>query len=121
MFAEGGDDVFFGAAGDDTIFGAAGDDTLIGGDGDDVLYGQGGNDELIGSAGADTFVLQKAPGTDTIVEFTAQDFIGLLGSLTYGDLSFSGNDIILNSTSQVLATLTGVDATTLDASQFVSV
>ncbi|NJK37543.1 MAG: DUF839 domain-containing protein [Oscillatoriales cyanobacterium SM2_3_0] len=106
--AKGGDDVIYGGAGNDQIGGKAGNDKLYGdigndeiwGDqGDDLIDGGAGNDTLHGdsgnlSGGADIFVLAVGEGTDTIVDFEiGLDLIGLAGGLTFGDLSFSGNEI----------------------------
>ena len=69
-----------------------------------------------------SFVLAAGEGTDTITDFTTStDLIGLADGLGLGDLTFSGNDIILTSTSEILATLTGVDTTTLIEDNFVTV
>ena len=43
----------------------------------------------------------------------------LSGGVGFNDLTFSGNDILYNS--EVLATLTGVDTTTLTSSDFTTV
>ncbi|OZH54849.1 hypothetical protein AFK68_08240, partial [Hydrocoleum sp. CS-953] len=66
----------------------------------------------------DVFVLAAGNGTDTITDFQTPDEIGLSGGIGFSDLSFSGNNIILTSSSEVLATLTGVDTTTLTSSDF---
>ena len=134
-----GDDSLFGGQGFDTLYGGNGEDTLIGGNGKDILIGGNGNDilrgevgkdtliggmgddVLTGGNGRDTFVLVVGEGTDTITDFSSQDWIGLAGGLGIGDLSFAGNDIIYTDTNEVLATLTGIDTTNLNNSQFVLV
>ncbi|HEY9615397.1 MAG TPA: alkaline phosphatase PhoX [Microcoleaceae cyanobacterium] len=109
-----------GGNGADELTGFVGDDTLVGGNGKDTLRGNRGDDVLTGGNGKDVFVLAKGEGTDTITDFgTGPDVIGLAGGLTFGDLSFSGNNILVASTNEVLATLTGVDTTTLTARDFV--
>ncbi|MGB3189233.1 MAG: hypothetical protein WBB43_07360 [Limnoraphis sp.] len=80
-----------------------------------------GNDILTGGNGPDVFVLAAGNGTDTITDFANPDDIGLAGGLSFSDLSFSGNNIILTSTSEVLATLVGVDTTSLTSSDFMTV
>jgi hypothetical protein len=71
--------------------------------------------------GPDVFVLGAGNGTDTITDFKTPDVIGLSGGLSFSDLTLSGNNVILTSTSEVLATLVGVNATSLTANNFVSV
>jgi Ca2+-binding RTX toxin-like protein len=130
----GGDDLIYGGdgndrlggkAGNDKLYGEAGDDQIWGDDGDDLLRGGLGNDTLTGDdfsggQGSDTFVLAVGEGTDTIVDFeVGTDFIGLAGGLVFGQLSFSGSQIIFNS--ETLATLSGVNTTTLTEASFVPV
>jgi len=112
-------DTIFGNQGNDTIFGNQGNDILLGGNGRDILRGDLGDDILTGGNATDTFVLAAGEGTDTITDFSNNDLIGLAGGLSFGDLSFSGEDILFGS--EVLATVTGIDATTLSSSDFVIV
>ncbi len=117
-----GNDSLKGNSGNDWLIGREGNDTLLGGKGNDELNGDVGNDELTGGKGADTFVLTAEEGTDTITDFgDGLDLIGLSSGIGFSDLSFSGMDIILTSTSEVLATLTGVDTTTLTAEDFTTI
>ena len=113
-----GKDLLDGGNGRDLLDGGAGNDILLGGVGKDTLTGGKGNDILTGGKGKDTFVLALGDGTDTITDFSAQDLIGLAGGLGIGDLSFVGNDIIVADTSEVLATLTGVNTASLNSNQF---
>jgi Ca2+-binding RTX toxin-like protein len=114
-----GNDLISGGNGADDLYGGAGDD-ILGGDGNDngsdLLDGGLGNDTLTGGNGPDIFVLAAGEGTDTITDWEEPDLIGLSGSLTFNDLTFSGSDILYNS--EILATLTGVDTTTLTSSDF---
>ena len=106
-----------GGNGKDTLIGGSNDDTLDGGNGKDILNGGAGNDIVTGGNGKDTFVLAAGEGTDTITDFgNGPDVIGLAGGLTFLDLSFTGSDIIFGS--ETLATLTGIDTTTLTESNF---
>jgi Ca2+-binding RTX toxin-like protein len=133
-----GNDSLNGANGNDSLIGNAGDDTLIGGSGTDFLVGSAGNDLLNGDNGSDTlrgglgsdtltggnnqdiFVFANGEGIDTITDFKlGSDQIGLTGGLTFGNLSFSGNQIRIGS--DVLVVLTGVNTNTLTASNFVVV
>jgi len=133
-----GNDILIGGRGNDSLIGNAGNDTLIGGNGTDFLVGSAGNDLLDGGNGNDTltgglgtdtltdgngqdiFVFASGEGIDTITDFKlGTDQIGLAEGLTFGNLSFSGNEIRIGS--EVLAVLTGVNTNTLTASNFVAV
>jgi Ca2+-binding RTX toxin-like protein len=115
-----GNDILFGYAGNDTLIGGNGTDFLLGSAGDDLLDGGNGSDTLRGGLGEDIFVFAAGEGIDTITDFSlGTDKIGLTGGLTFGDLSFSGNEIRIGS--DVLAVLTGVNTNTLTASNFVVV
>ncbi|MGB3192202.1 MAG: ExeM/NucH family extracellular endonuclease [Limnoraphis sp.] len=116
-----GDDTITGFQGKDTLLGGTGNDELFGNNGSDVLEGGLGDDQLTGGNGPDLFVLAAGEGTDTIIDFETPDEIGLSGGLSFSDLTFSGNNIVVTSTSEVLATLDGMDATSLTAGDFVSV
>ena len=119
LFGGNGNDMLNGDHGNDLLTGGSGRDVLLGGDGDDTLIGGGNNDTLTGGNGRDTFVLSLGDGVDTITDFDTKDLIGLAGGLGIGDLSFTGNNIIATDTNEVLATLTGVDTTSLNSNQFV--
>ncbi|NET59439.1 MAG: hypothetical protein F6K47_25840 [Symploca sp. SIO2E6] len=114
-----GNDTLSGDNGADELTGGLGNDTLSGGKGADKLTGGLGNDTLSGGNGRDLFIFAAGDGTDIITDFRGVDRIGLLNGLTFNDLNFSGSDIIVNATNEVLVTLTGVDTTTLTASDFV--
>ncbi|MEM9272651.1 MAG: calcium-binding protein [Cyanobacteria bacterium P01_F01_bin.143] len=117
------DDTLLGGPGDDTLTAFADDDVLDGGDGNDIIDGGADEDTLTGGAGNDTFIIAPETGSnlddaDIITDFVSgEDLIGLAGGLTFDDLSFSGNEILLGE--EVLATLTDFDTTTLVASNFV--
>jgi hypothetical protein len=49
----------------------------------------------------------------------SNDLIGLAGGITFGQLSFSGNDMLFGN--ETLATLTGVNTNTLTSANFVTV
>ncbi|MEO1801489.1 MAG: hypothetical protein AAFR62_13865, partial [Cyanobacteria bacterium J06629_2] len=92
--------------------------TCRGGNGRDTLNGEAGNDVLTGGASSDVFVLAAGEGTDTITDFgRGNDSISLAGGISFNDLSFVGNDIVLGS--ETLATLDGFDAVTLTEGDFV--
>jgi len=117
-----GNDSLSGGNGQDTLNGTAGNDTLNGGNGADDLTGGTGNDILTGGSASDTFIFAALDGTDTITDFNdGLDYIGLSGGLTFGQLSFSGSNIIVTSTNEILATLTGINTTNLTAADFMAI
>uniref|UniRef100_A0A8J6ZVS4 Cadherin-like domain-containing protein n=1 Tax=Desmonostoc muscorum LEGE 12446 TaxID=1828758 RepID=A0A8J6ZVS4_DESMC len=116
-----GNDTLNGGNGNDTLYGGGGTDNLTGGNGNDLLYGGVASDTLTGGNGTDTFAFAAGEGTDTITDFSdGNDLIGLYGGLSYGQLSFSGNNILVTSTNEILATLTGINTTTLTTADFVT-
>jgi uncharacterized protein YndB with AHSA1/START domain len=115
-----GDDTLLGTPCNDNIDGLEGNDILIGCNGNDTLSGGLGHDSLQGDDGRDTFVLASGFGTDTIVDFDCgNDLIGLSSEISFADLSFSGNNIILGT--ETIATLNGFDTANLTESNFVEV
>lgn len=114
-----GDDSLRGGSGNDLLKGGSGNDTLRGANGHDTLTGGLGDDELTGGRGRDTFVLAVGEGTDTITDFDSHDVIGLADGLMFADLTFIGNDIL--SGGEILATISGVDTTTLSADDFTDI
>jgi uncharacterized delta-60 repeat protein len=116
-----GQDIIDGGAGNDTLLGGKGEDILVGSDGNDWLNGGDNSDTLTGGSGIDTFVIAKKEGNDTITDFSLGqgDLIGLSGGLTFGELTFQGNNILRGT--EVLATLTGFNTTTLTQANFIIV
>ncbi|MEG4032852.1 cadherin-like domain-containing protein, partial [Microcoleus sp. S36b_A4] len=120
LIGNAGNDSLIGGNGTDFLVGSAGNDLLNGDNGDDTLRGGLGTDTLTGGNGKDIFVFAAIEGIDTISDFKlGTDKIGLTGGLTFGNLSFSGNQILMGS--EVLAVLTGVNTNTLTASTFVAI
>jgi Ca2+-binding RTX toxin-like protein len=64
------------------LSGGGGNDTINGGAGDDRLVGGAGKNTLTGGTGSDTFVFGPADAnsTDKVVDFTAEDWVGILAS-----------------------------------------
>ncbi|NJO71434.1 MAG: hypothetical protein HC825_06560 [Oscillatoriales cyanobacterium RM1_1_9] len=122
-----GEDRIGGKAGNDMLFGGDGNDRIWGDEGDDLIRGGLGNDQLWGGtgmdgAGSDTFVLALGEGTDRIMDFEVGiDFIGLTGGLTFADLTLtaSANGTLIQSGSERLAVIMGVEATALTPDAFV--
>jgi Ca2+-binding RTX toxin-like protein len=119
---DNGKDTITGLGGADTLRGNNGVDTIYGGEGDDLIWGGNGSDLLKGEGGRDKFVLAKGAGTDTITDFVAgTDLIGLSGGMSFSSVSLSGSNILLTSSNEILATLTGVNTSTLGAANFVTI
>jgi 2',3'-cyclic-nucleotide 2'-phosphodiesterase (5'-nucleotidase family) len=135
LFGGDGDDIFeatdskggnrmSGGAGNDLFYLGAGDRAL-GGDGNDQFFvSTGGNNLLSGGAGADIFNVVMAgtipTGFNTILDFQAGtdtlQLNGLGAAFGIGNLTLSGNNIAIGSS--VIATLTGVETSSLTASNF---
>ncbi|MCC5630048.1 tandem-95 repeat protein [Nostoc sphaeroides CHAB 2801] len=114
-----GNDYLNGGNGKDNLYGGDGKDTLNGGNGNDLLCGGLGSDILTGGNGKDKFIFADGEGTDIITDFCKDnDLIGLSGGLTFNQLSFTGNNIIVAATDEILATLTGISTTTLTVANF---
>ena len=99
-----GADILDGGDGNDTLAGDRGNDTLDGGDGNDTLVGGQGDDQLLGGDGSDTFVSEKSPGIDTIIDFLhGTDIIDL--SVIDANHSVTGDQAFVfgGETSNVLA------------------
>ncbi len=100
--------------------------------GNDLIVGGFGNDTLTGGGGSDRFRIQIGRGTDRITDFTpGVDVIELAQGLKFSDLKITqgtGNSAIsILSTSPLfintrsLAQLTGVAASSLSVSNFISI
>ncbi len=112
-------DRLLGDNGNDVLHGTPGNDYLNGGNSNDLLCGGFGSDILTGGHGKDKFVFAAEEGTDIITDFCkGNDLIGLSDSLTFNQLSFTGNNIIVTATDEILATLTGISTTMLTAANF---
>jgi len=116
-------DLIDGCEGNDTIYGGEDNDTLLGCVGDDFLSGGLGNDSLIGGLGNDTFVLGVNRGFDIISDFVkGQDFIGLSRGLSFNRLEISQDNnsalIKLKGSGEVIASLTGVNASLIAVNDF---
>lgn len=116
-----GFDLISAARGNDRLYGFAGDDTLEGGKGKDLLVGGAGNDVLSGGSGKDIFVLSEGNGADFITDFDrGSNLIGLSGDLTFDDLSFAGNSILLDGSKEILASVASIETTSLTESDFLT-
>jgi Ca2+-binding RTX toxin-like protein len=136
-------------SGNNVLIGGSGNDSLIGsewgphGGGNNWIDGGPGNDWEAGSGnGADTFVFRAGSGLDTVADFnqtvpsleaTAQvyqndgDVIRFEGGLfadydalvASGDMTQSGNDVVIKYTASDQVTLKGISLSQLSAKDFV--
>ncbi|MEG4235475.1 calcium-binding protein [Microcoleus sp. Pol11C3] len=118
-----GEDILIGEKGDDTLYGGQGNDILVGGEGNDFLSGDLGDDTLVGDVGSDRFLLSTNSGIDTIDDFeVGQDLLVLGKGLTFSQLAISQDSsstlIRFAQTGEILASLTGVSATSISAVNF---
>jgi hypothetical protein len=127
-----GDDTLFGGKGDDSLYGGRGADSLNGGNGNDILLGDMGddlldgglgNDTLIGGNGLDKFLLAANSGIDTITNFEdGKDLLILGNGVTFSQLAITESNgitqISFAPTGQVFASLIGVSATAINATDF---
>ncbi|MDY6803613.1 MAG: transporter substrate-binding domain-containing protein [Cyanobacteriota bacterium] len=118
-----GEDMLHGGKGSDRIQGSAGDDTLLGEKGNDFLDGGVGDDTLVGGEGSDRFVLAPGNGIDIILDFEdGSDFLQLSGDIAFDGLTLiaeSGGTAI-ESNSERLAFISGVESSLLTAEDFLS-
>jgi Ca2+-binding RTX toxin-like protein len=127
LFGDNGDDLLYGGAGNNSLYGGAGNDQLIASEGDNILNGGTGQDTLYSGSGRDMFVLEAGAGSDTIFNFVAgSDYLGLMNGLVFEQLTIAqGSDTNANNTlisvqesGEVLTTLIGVEANTLNLWDF---
>jgi Ca2+-binding RTX toxin-like protein len=132
IFGGKGSDTLLGSSGDDALFAGRGADILNGDDGNDILYGGKGDDlltgglgidTLIGGMGVDKFLLSTNSGTDTITDFeVGKDLLVLGNGLSFSQLTIaqdSGATLIrFAQTGEILASITGVSASSISAENF---
>ncbi|NEO69735.1 choice-of-anchor Q domain-containing protein [Moorena sp. SIO3H5] len=129
-----GKDILLGNDGNDTLRGDFGRDLLLGGNDNDLLFGGRGRDTLDGGQGDDTleggfgrdlFVLRAGDGQDTILDYSDGIDQFNLDGLSFSQLEiFQGDNatlLLVESTEEVLASLVGVDASVIDAGDFISI
>ncbi len=71
VYGGAGSDILSGDNGNDVLYGQSGSDILFGGSGNDFLSGGTGNDLLSGGNGADTFLFRQGDGSDSILDYRA--------------------------------------------------
>ena len=111
-----------GSEADDRLTGGIGNEVLLGYEGNDTLNGNGGNNTLTGGNGGDVFVLASGSGSDVITDFVdGTDMLQLAGDLTFEQLTIlPGSDgTLINLGANLLATLTGIDASLITQEDFI--
>ena len=110
----------------ENIIGSNYDDVLIGNSGVNTIQGAGGNDTLTGGGSSDTFVLSLGEGIDRITDFIiGEDSLVLSTGLNIQNITAiqgSGNgynDTMIIHHDETLAILTGIEASSLSANDFV--
>jgi Ca2+-binding RTX toxin-like protein len=112
-------------SGNDTVI-LGGGDTVFGDAGDDRFFAQTGGDNLVtGGAGADQFWIAagELPATpNTVTDFTAgEDVIGIAGlGASFEGLTIAqgDSDAVIGFEGTDLATLSGIEASSLGAGDF---
>lgn len=148
IYGNGGNDILLGEDGNDDIYGGAGNDYVDGGIGNDKIYAYGGintiygragndtievgtginfidgglgNDTITLSGGQDTIVLARGNGIDTIYNYSAGSTrFNLTAGLTFNDLTIAqdGNNTLVSAGTEKLASVVGVQASSLTPSYF---
>ena len=121
-----GENRLYGGKGDDILFGGV-NDRLFGGEGNDILFAGKGSNTLTGGEGKDQFwlVAGDIPGAaNTITDFqSGTDVLGLGAGLAFANLEITqagSNTAIKLNDGTPLATLTGVEASSLSIADFAS-
>lgn len=120
-----GQNRLYGGDGNDILF-AGVNDRLFGEQGDDILFAANGGSTLTGGDGKDEFWIAAAeiPGSNTISDFQAGiDVIGIGGLTGVSDISNltltqTESGTLIGALGKDLATLTGIQSSTLDSSSF---
>jgi Ca2+-binding RTX toxin-like protein len=95
------------------------DSSCGGGDGNDLLLGIAQADVMRGGGGSDIFMVAVNSGNDTIADFQKRiDLIGLSKGISFCQLSFNSDRVLFEG--QTLATLTGIQTSTLTANDFIN-
>ncbi|MDZ4062731.1 MAG: hypothetical protein U1C75_16310, partial [Brevundimonas sp.] len=115
----GGNDRLEGRGGRDLVEGGAGDDIVLGGDGDDLLNGGTGTDIMTGGSGRDWFAFYAGDGRDTITDFNVAEDVIDVGFQLISSITQNGNDCVITLQSGDQLTLTGVQAHSVGAANFV--
>lgn len=126
VVVNGGNNIVLAGGGNDTVSTQAGDDEIIAGAGDDLIYAGAGNNTITAGLGNDmvyvwgvgknTFILDAGEGSATIYNFGSDDVIRRGAGLAATDaltVRISGSDTLVSKGDDLLATLKGVQLTTV--------
>jgi Ca2+-binding RTX toxin-like protein len=149
LSGDDGNDILVGGGDDDILIGGVGNDRLLGGRHDDILDGGSGKDVMTGGAGADVFDFNDASespvdfaSADIITDFTPGEDLIDLSDVAAGVLTFSATgsyvagvpgvklasfssdtmvyvDVDGNGVTDMRIILSGVEASSLSANDFV--
>ena len=122
-----GNDIVYAGSGSDWIFTGAGDDVIYAAEGNNLIAAGTGDNLLYSGSGRDLFVLSSGTGSTTINQFQSHDRLGLIGGLSYDQLSITQNQqgnefstqVSIASTGDLLASLKWVEASSITRNSFV--
>jgi probable HAF family extracellular repeat protein len=106
-----GDDIIFAGSGNDAIYSGAGNDSIFTGDGNNIVNAGTGEDSVTLGSGTDKLILEGGKGSVKVIGFDLKaDKLRLGDSLAGKALKFEtkGNDTLVMSGKDLLATLVGV-------------
>ncbi len=106
-----GNNRIYGGSEADYIFAGGGDNLIYANEGDNVVWAGIGNDTIYFGGGNDRLILNAGDGVATVFNFGSSDQISRGSTLAAGSLlsvSISGNDTLISSGSDLLATLKNV-------------
>ncbi len=129
IFGGQDEDILNGNNDNNTIFGGQQRDVINGGNGDNFLSGDLGEDTLIGGEGSDRFLLRDVVGADIITDFVdgidslalpTDNFPLQPNGLSFDDLNIfqAEGGTVISYNGNTIATLTGIDATTITEEDF---
>jgi VCBS repeat-containing protein len=122
-----GNDVVYAGAGSDWVFTGEGNDVIYAAEGNNLIAAGAGDNIIYSGSGSDLFVLTSGVGSTIINQFQSNDRLGLIGGLSYNQLSITqsqqGNefstDISITETGDKLASLKWVEASSITRDSFV--
>ncbi|MEA5572729.1 glycerophosphodiester phosphodiesterase family protein [Calothrix sp. UHCC 0171] len=106
-----GNDLIYGGSQADVIYSGVGDDLIYANEGNNVISAGTGNNTVYSGSGSDRFILDTGVGSTTIFNYGSNDQISLGSTLNTNStlsVSISGNDTLISSGSDLLATLKDV-------------
>lgn len=122
-----GNDIVYAGSGSDWIFTGAGDDVIYAAEGNNLIAAGAGDNLIYSGSGRDLFALSSGAGSTTIDQFQSHDRLGLIGGLSYDQLSITQNQqgnefstqVSITSTGDLLASLKWVEASSITRDSFV--